>query len=60
MTMKKTIKEIVVEVYNSTGEQVDHYIDSELTSAARNSNVDFEPMLFPMGESFIHVYPVLE
>jgi hypothetical protein len=59
-TMKKAIKEIIVEVYSSSGEQVDHYVDLELTSAARNSDVNFEPMLFPMGESFIHVYPVTE
>jgi hypothetical protein len=58
--MKKAIKEIIVEVYSSSGEQVDHYVDLELTSAARNSEVNFEPMLFPMGESFIHVYPVTE
>lgn len=58
--MRKAIKEIIVEVYSSSGEQVDHYVDVELTSAARNSNVNFEPMLFPMGESFIHVYPVTE
>jgi hypothetical protein len=58
--MKKAIKEIIVEVYSSSGEQVARYVDLELTSAAQNSKVDFEPMLFPMGESFIRVYPVTE